>query len=145
LINNLLKKNVLKTSRISESTNKGRHITNQRELFVLENGGIIIDTPGMREIGVTENQDAVNTTFEDIFALSLRCKFPDCSHTTESGCAILEAIADGKIDIDKLDNFRKILKEQQRFQITLADKRRKEREVERLYKSIMKEKKKNKY
>jgi ribosome biogenesis GTPase len=145
LINNLLKKDILKTRTISRSTNKGRHVTSHRELFVLENGGIIIDTPGMRELGVTDNPDGIKTTFEEIISLSLKCKFPDCSHTIEFGCAVLEAMDKGEIDRETLENFRKIQKEQQRFQTTIADKRRKERESGRLYKSIMKDKKKNKY
>jgi ribosome biogenesis GTPase len=145
LINNLLKKNILKTGSISDSTNKGRHITSHRELFVLENGSIIIDTPGMKEIGVIDDTDAIRTTFEEIFSLSLTCRFPDCTHTTESGCAILEALADGRIDLKTLDNFRKIQREQQRFQTTIAEKRKKEREFGRMQKSVMKGKKKEKY
>ena len=145
LINNLLKKNVLKTGPISESTNKGRHITSHRELFVLDNGGIIIDTPGMKELGVIDNSDGLNTTFDDIFNLSLRCKFPNCTHSIESGCAVLEAKEKGIISRESLDNFRKILREQERFKITIAEKRRKEREFGKMGKSVMKEKKKNKF
>ena len=145
LINILLKKNVLKTGAISESTNKGRHITAHRELFVLDTGGIIIDTPGMKEIGVIENPEGIKATFEEIFNLSLNCKFSDCSHTNESGCAILDALEKGVIDSETFENFRKLLREQQRFQTTVAEKRRKERETGRLYKSIIKDKKKNKY
>lgn len=145
LINNLLKKNLIKTAPISESTNKGRHVTSHRELFVLENGGIIIDTPGMRELGVISNTEGVFTTFEEIFNLALKCKFTDCSHTGESGCAILKALDNGELDKETLENFRKIQREQSRFQTTLAEKRRRERETGRLYKSIVKEKKKSKY
>jgi len=145
LINNLLKKNVLKTGPISESTNKGRHITSHRELFVLDNGGIIIDTPGMKELGVIDNSDGLNTTFDDIFNLSLRCKFPNCTHSIESGCAVLEAKEKGIISRESLDNFRKILREQERFKITIAEKRRKEREFGKMAKSVMKEKKRNKF
>jgi ribosome biogenesis GTPase len=145
LINNLLKKEVLRTGTMSRSTNKGRHITSHRELFVLENGAIIIDTPGMRELGVTDNQEAVMSTFEDIFNLSLNCKFSDCTHTQESGCAILEALENEAISREALDNYRKILREQQRFQTSIAQKHKKEQLTGRLYKSIVKEKKKNKY
>ena len=145
LINNLLKKNILKTQSISESTNKGRHVTTHRELFVLENGGIIIDTPGMREIGVTDNQDGIKTTFEEIFDLSLKCKFTDCTHINEPGCAILEALNKGVINRKTLENYRKIQREQERFRITIAEKHKKEQETGRLYKSIIKDKKKNKY
>ena len=145
LINNLLKKNILKTGSISESTNKGKHVTSHRELFVLENGGIIIDTPGMKELGMIENSDGVRTTFEEIFNLSLSCKFPDCTHTMEAGCAILEALNYGSIDKETLENFRRIVREQQRFQSTIAEKRKKDREFGKMAKSILKDKKKEKY
>jgi ribosome biogenesis GTPase len=145
LINNLLKQNVLKTSAISESTNKGKHITSHRELFVLDNGAIIIDTPGMRELGIIENQDGIKTTFEEILNLSLKCRFPDCTHTNESGCSVIQALDEGKINKETLENFRKLQREQQRFQISVAEKHKKEQETGRLYKSIMKEKKKNKF
>lgn len=145
LINQLLKRDILKTGTISDSTNKGRHITSHRELFVLENGGIIIDTPGMRELGVIENQDGIKTTFEDIFSLSLNCKFPDCSHINEPGCAVLEALENGIIDRHTLENYRKIEREQQRFQTTIAEKRKKDKEFGKMIKSVLKEKKKNKY
>jgi len=145
LINNLLKKNILKTGAISESTNKGKHVTSHRELFVLENGGIIIDTPGMKELGMIENIDGVRTTFEEIFNLSLSCKFPDCTHTMEAGCAILEALNYGSIDKETLENFRRIVREQQRFQSTIAEKRKKDREFGKMAKSILKDKKKEKY
>ncbi len=145
LINNLLKKNVLKTGEISESTNKGRHITSRRELFVLDNGAIIIDTPGMKELGIVENEEGVRTTFEEIYNLSLKCKFPDCTHTVESGCAVAEALDKGVIDSETLENFRKIQREQKHFQTTIAEKRKKEREFGKMAKEIMKEKRKTKF
>jgi len=145
LINHLLKKDILKTGTISESTNKGRHITSHRELFVLENGGIIIDTPGMRELGVIDNQDGIKTTFEEIFSLTLKCKFPDCSHVNEPGCAVLEALEAGVVNRDTIDNYNKIQKEQERFQTTIAEKRKKDKEFGKMVKSVVKEKKKNKY
>ena len=115
LINNLLKNNLLKTGGISHSTNKGKHITDHRELFVLENGGIIIDTPGMRELGMTDNAEGIKTTFQDIYNLSLKCKFPDCRHINEAGCAIIEALNNESIDKDSFDNYQEIKKEQERF------------------------------
>jgi len=145
LINNLLKKNFLKTNEISQSTNKGKHRTEHRELFVLENGGIIIDTPGMRELGVTDNIEGLQTTFQDIFSLALKCKFSDCKHVNEKGCSVIEALQNGSIDNDSFDNFRKILKEQERFQITIAEKHKKDKQFGKMAKEIVKEKKKNKY
>ena len=127
LINNLLKNAVLKTGQISHSTNKGRHTTDHRELFVLENGGIIIDTPGMKELGMTDNSDGVATTFQEIHDLSIKCKFPDCRHINEAGCAVIMALTNGTIDKDSFDNYQKIQKEQERFQTTVAEKRKKDK------------------
>jgi len=145
LINNLLKKNMLKTGQISESTNKGKHITDHRELFVLENGGIIIDTPGMREVGMTDNAGGTETTFQEIYNLSLKCKFPDCKHVNEIGCAVIEAMNKGIIDKDSLNNFQKIQKEQDRFQATVAEKRRKDKAFGKMIKDYYKGKKRNEY
>jgi len=145
LINNLLKKDILKTREISRSTSKGKHTTEHRELFVLENGGIIIDTPGMRELGMTDNSEGNQTTFREIYNLTLKCKFSDCKHANEAGCAVIEALQNGTIDKDSLENFRKIRREQERFEATVAEKRKKERQFGKMAKEIMKEKKKNKW
>lgn len=138
LINNLLKKNILKTGQISHSTNKGRHITDHRELFVLENGGIIIDTPGMKELGMTDNTVGIITTFQEIFEISFKCKFPDCKHINETGCAVIEALNNGTIDKDSYDNYQKIQKEQERFQTTLAEKRKKDKAFGKMLKNYHK-------
>ena len=138
LINNLLKKNILKTGQISHSTNKGRHITDHRELFVLENGGIIIDTPGMKELGMTDNTVGIKTTFQEIFEISFKCKFPDCKHINETGCAVIEALNNGTIDKDSYDNYQKIQKEQERFQTTLAEKRKKDKAFGKMLKNYHK-------
>jgi ribosome biogenesis GTPase len=138
LINNLLKENILKTGLISLSTNKGRHITDHRELFVLENGGIIIDTPGMKELGMTDNTVGIKTTFQEIFEISFKCKFPDCKHINETGCAVIEALNNGSIDKDSYDNYQKIQKEQERFQTTLAEKRKKDKAFGKMLKNYHK-------
>jgi len=140
LINNLLKKNILKTGQISHSTNKGRHVTDHRELFVLENGGIIIDTPGMRELGMTDKTEGIKSTFQEIFDISLNCKFPDCKHFNEKGCAVIEALNNGTIDKDSYDNYKRIRKEQVRFQTTIAEKRKKEKVFGKMIKNYYKDK-----
>jgi ribosome biogenesis GTPase / thiamine phosphate phosphatase len=145
LINNLLKKNILKTGQISQSTNKGRHITDHRELFVLENGGIIIDTPGMRELGMTDIAEGIKATFQDIYNLSLQCKFPDCTHINEIGCAVIAALENGTIENDSYDNYQKIQKEQERFQASVAEKRKKDKVFGKMIKDYYKGKKKNEY
>ena len=143
LINNLLKKNILKTGEISHSTNKGRHVTDHRELFVLENGGIIIDTPGMKELGMTDNTEGTKTTFQEIFDVSFKCKFPDCKHINETGCAVIEALNNGSIDKDSYDNYQKIQKEQERFQTTVAEKRKRDKVFGKMIKNYHKDLKKN--
>jgi ribosome biogenesis GTPase len=138
LINNLLQKEVLRTGEISHSTNKGRHVTEHRELFVLGNGGIIIDTPGMKELGVTDDGDGITATFEDINELAQRCRFPDCRHVAETGCAVVEAVNNGTVSRDSYDNYLKIQKEQERFQTTIAEKRRREKQFGKLIKTYYK-------
>ncbi|MGE5457559.1 MAG: ribosome small subunit-dependent GTPase A, partial [Methanococcaceae archaeon] len=143
LINNLLKSEVQKTGSISESTGKGRHITGHRELFVLENGAIIIDTPGMKELGMTDNIDGIQATFDNIAGLALKCKFTDCRHIDEAGCAVLDALENGIIDGDSLSNFRKMLKEQEYFTSTEAEKRKKDHEFGKMVKKALNVKRKS--
>jgi ribosome biogenesis GTPase / thiamine phosphate phosphatase len=143
LINNLLKKNILKTAHISQSTNKGRHTSDHRELFVLDNGGIIIDTPGMKELGMTDSIEGIKTTFQEIFDLSLKCKFPDCKHVDENGCAVIDALNNGTINKESVDNFIKIQNEQRRFQTTIVEKHKKDKEFGKMVKNYKKDIKKN--
>ena len=143
LINNLLQKEVLRTGEISHSTNKGRHVTEHRELFILDNGGIVIDTPGMKEVGITDIEEGVKATFGDIFDLGKECRFPDCSHISEAGCAVLAALEDGSLDSKTYENYLKIRKEQERFQITLAEKRKRDKQFGKLIKNYFRDKNKN--
>jgi ribosome biogenesis GTPase len=145
LINNLLNKEQMKVSSISEQTSKGRHTTSHRELFVLDDGGVIIDTPGMRELGVTDKSQGLETTFSELAELAEQCKFNDCTHTNEAGCAILEALENGEIDEDALENFQKLKREQARFESSVREKRAKDKKLGKLYKNIQKEKQKRKF
>ena len=143
LINNLLQKNILRTGHISSSTNKGRHVTDHRELFILENGGIVIDTPGMRELGMADIAPGIITTFQDICDISARCKYPDCRHTDESGCAVIEALSSGIIDKDSYENYLKIQREQERYQTSVAERRRKDRAFGKMIRNYHKDIRKN--
>ena len=145
LINNLLKRNFLRTGEISLSSHKGKHTTDHRELIILDNGAIIIDNPGMRELGITDDNEGIKTTYQDILELSLKCRFPDCLHTDEDGCAVLGALRSGVIDAASLENFRKISREQALFNSTIAERRERDRKFGRMCKNIMKEKRKNKF
>lgn len=108
LINKLLGEEVLKTNGLS-SGDRGKHTTTGRELFLCPLGGVLIDTPGMREIGIDYGN--LDKSFEDIEKLSLECKFSDCSHTNEPGCKVIEAIEKGVIDKRRIDNYFKLRNE----------------------------------
>jgi len=124
LINSLLKREALRTGEISSSTNKGKHVTGPREVFVLDNGAIIIDTPGMKELGLTDDSEGLSTTFDDISQLTGKCRYPDCLHINEQGCAVIEAVENGTVDRESYENYLKMMKEQERFSTTVAEKRR---------------------
>lgn len=145
LLNNLSGKSLMETGHISDSVNKGRHITSHRELVVLENGGILIDNPGMREVGISDLSQGLETTFETIVKYAKNCKFKDCSHIHEKGCAILEAVNNGEIDHDSLKNFQKIERERSHFESSLSERRKKDKDFGKMIKGIQKERRKNKY
>ena len=143
LINNLSGKSRMKTGTISSSTSKGRHITSHRELIVLENGGILIDNPGMREVGMTDSESGIGITFDDISALAENCKFTDCTHTGELGCAVLEALENGKIDENSYENYLKIEREKEHFESKVAERRKKEKAFGKIIKNYKKYRNKN--
>jgi ribosome biogenesis GTPase len=145
LLNNLSGKQQMKTNTISASTNKGRHITSYRELLVLENGGILIDNPGMREVGITDSSGGLEKTFETIVQLSKNCKFKDCTHTTEIDCAVLEALNKGEIDGSSYENYLKMEKEKEYFESTVVEKRKKDKDFGKMIKHYKNKRKTNKY
>lgn len=110
LINKLLNKDILKTNSVDEN-DKGRHTTTHRELFVLEEGGVIIDTPGMRELGLMSAD--VDKSFSNIEELESQCKFSDCTHKNEPKCAVREAIEKGELDLDRLERYKKLKREEE--------------------------------
>ena len=108
IINYFLGKTILETDGL-RNDDKGRHTTTYRELFISQKGGIVIDTPGMREIGF-ESAD-ITRTFNDIDILAQQCKFNDCSHTNEPKCAVLNAIAEGNMSLERYDSYLKLRRE----------------------------------
>lgn len=138
LLNNLSGKSLMKTGDISKSTCKGRHITSHRELILLQNGGILIDNPGMREVGISDQTDGLETTFDAISRLSLECKFKDCTHTNEIGCSVLEAIQNGELDQSVLDHYQKMQKEKEYFETSVVEKRKKEKAFGKMIKNYHK-------
>lgn len=138
LLNNLSGKQLMQTNTISESTNKGRHVTSHRQLLVLENGGILIDNPGMREVGIADSKDGLEITFGEIIELSKDCKFKDCTHTTEVGCAVLKAVESGEIDRSSYENYLKMEREKEHFETTVAEKRKKDKAFGKMIKNYKK-------
>lgn len=111
IINRLLGENMLDTRETSELGDRGRHTTTNRELILLPEGGIVIDTPGMREFHILDVDESLDTTFADINDLAESCRFSDCTHTTEPGCAVLEAISNGTLKKERYNNYIKLKKE----------------------------------
>lgn len=145
LLNNLLGRERMKTESISKSTNKGRHTTTHRELIVLDNGGIIIDNPGIREVGIVDTNLGLENTFDKISILSLNCRFSDCTHTNEIGCSVLDALERGEIDKNSYKNYMKIKREKIIFESSVAERRKKDKDFGKMIKNYKKEISRNKY
>jgi ribosome biogenesis GTPase len=145
LLNRLSGKLLMKTREISSSVNKGKHTTSHRELVVLENGGIIIDNPGMRAVGITNTTEGLEITFESILDYSKDCRFNDCTHIHEKGCAILKAVENGEIDEEAYINFQKMEKEKIHFESNQIDRKKKDKNLGKMIKNIQKQRRNNKY
>lgn len=145
LLNNLSGKTLMKTDRISQSTNKGKHVTTHRELIVLEGGGILIDNPGMKEVGIVDSAGGLEITFDMIISLSKTCKFKDCTHTNEVGCSVLEAVENGTINKASYDNYLKMEREKAHFESTVEERRKKDKKFGEMLKNYKKDMKKNNY
>lgn len=143
LLNNLSGKTIMHTGAISESTHKGRHITSHRELIILEKGGIVIDNPGMREVGIADAGSGLEITFDKIMHLSRNCRFKDCKHLHETGCAVLEAVEKGEVDRASYENYLKMEREKAYFDSTLAERRKRDKVFGRMTKNFKKDMKKN--
>jgi len=138
LLNILLGEKRFDVREVRSNDGKGRHTTTQRQLILLANGSLLIDTPGMKELGNISAEEGIGKTFDEILRLADQCRFSDCTHTSEQGCAVLEAIESGLIDRNRYDNYIKISKESAFYQMSYQDKRRKDKAFGRMYKQVMK-------
>ena len=111
LINELVGRQIQKTAPVREHDSRGRHTTTHRELIVLESGGIVIDTPGMRELHLWDASGSLGNAFADVQTIVAQCHFSDCRHETEPGCAVREAMADGTLDPGRFENYVKMERE----------------------------------
>lgn len=136
ILNTLMGGSVAATATIREDDKKGRHTTTSRSLYRLPDGGVVIDVPGMRELKVADVGDALGAVFEDIGSLARQCRFADCRHGSEPGCAVREAIAAGQLDERRLENYRKLQRESARHTATLAQTRRSDREFARQVRQV---------
>ena len=141
LLNNLIHKELYKTQPIREKDGRGKHTTTRRELIVLENGSIVIDNPGMRELGIISMDSGLDDTFNEIAELSNQCRFKDCTHTVEKGCAILKAVEEGKISKERYNNYIKIYKESLYYEMSYYEKRQKDKKFGKFMHNYMKNKK----
>jgi len=138
IINGLVGRDVLETKVVS-GTGEGRHTTVRRELIVLENGAMVIDNPGMREFGVLGAEGGIDASYSDIVALAFQCRFRDCTHTNEPGCAVLKALETGEMDAEHYENFIKLRSESEYYQMSSAEKRKKDKDFGRFIKSAKKD------
>jgi ribosome biogenesis GTPase len=149
IINKLLGQEILKIREVRQKDSKGRHTTAKREMIVLPQGGVLIDTPGMREMQLWSASEGLRGTFADIEELAEKCRFSDCSHTQEKGCAVLAAVGAGEISEERYNSYMKLQRELKRLEIKqnkrsyLEEKRRVKkfhREINRIMKAKTEEK-----
>ncbi|MEO9802465.1 MAG: ribosome small subunit-dependent GTPase A [Reichenbachiella sp.] len=145
LLNYLSGQEQMKTGAISESIDRGKHVTSHRELVALDGGGILIDNPGMREVGIADASGGLDMTFDEIVALSADCKYKDCTHLHEEGFAILEALANGELEQNAYDNYLKMYKEKMHFEANQEEKKKRDKNLGKMIKQFKKARKQNKY
>ena len=141
LTNSLLGGDDIATQGIREDDAKGRHTTTGRAVHHLPSGAWLIDTPGMRELQLTDVQDGLEDVFADIIELSAACRFKDCQHETEPGCAVQKAIKAGDLDPARLARYRKLIREERFNSETLAERRARFKAFGKMVKSVTKDKK----
>jgi len=139
LINQLLGKETLETQAVS-GTGEGRHTTTRRHLVVLDNGALLIDMPGMRELGILSSGEGLDDSFTDIKVLIGQCRFADCSHSNESGCAIRKAIENGELNAAHYQSYLKLKAEAEFNEMSYVDKRKKDKAFGKKVKMVLKEK-----
>ena len=145
LLNNLLgDEDYLFTLPVRDKDGKGLHSTTWRELITLDNGALVVDTPGMRELGQLDVNDGINETFDDITALSAQCRFSDCSHVGTLGCAVIAAVENGEIPEARYNNFVRLMKEAAFHDQSMLEKRDQDKKLSRFYRSVQSSNRKKK-
>lgn len=137
LLNTLMGQQVQPTAAIREDDSKGRHTTTARSMHLMPSGGVLIDTPGMRELQLVDCEQGLSRVFADIDALAKQCRFRDCQHGSEPGCAVRHALETGQLDGRHLANYFKLLKEQSRNSASLQELRAKDRAFGKMVRSVL--------
>jgi ribosome biogenesis GTPase len=141
LLNNLIGDAIFTTKTVRKKDCKGRHATTYRQLTKLNCEAMLIDTPGMRELGNFSVETGIDETFTEITELSKRCQFNNCNHVNEKGCAVIEAVENGKMPEKRYQNYIKIKKESIYNEMSYLEKKQKDKQFGKLIKSVMKQKK----
>lgn len=141
LVNALAGQVLMETAAIREQDAKGRHTTTHRALHRLPTGGLILDVPGMRELKLGPLEDALSEVFKDIESLASQCRYRDCQHEEEPGCAIRVAIDDGRLTSRRLSNYRKLVREEAHHAATIAEQRHRQKEFGKTIKQHLDHKK----
>jgi ribosome biogenesis GTPase / thiamine phosphate phosphatase len=136
LLNSLAGDDVQVTGGIREADGRGRHTTSHRSLHLLPGGGLLLDSPGMRELKISDAEQGVTEMFDDVADLAAKCRFSDCAHEDEPGCAVRDAIAAGTFDERRLTNYRKLLREQARHAESIAEQRHRTRQFAKHVKRV---------
>ncbi|MCH8981091.1 ribosome small subunit-dependent GTPase A [candidate division KSB1 bacterium] len=139
LLNKLLGEDLFKTQEVREKDERGKHTTSRRQLITLKNGAMIIDMPGMRELGNIGVESGLQETFSDIVELANKCRFTNCTHLQENGCAVLSAVDDGSISQERYHNYIQMKKESAFNERSYLEKRRRDKKFGRFYKSVQKD------
>lgn len=141
LVNSLLGEQQQETATIREDDAKGRHTTTRRSLILLPQGALLLDTPGMRELQLENSEQGISATFNDIETLAKDCRFSDCAHKSEPACAVLQAIAQGRLEQRRLDNYHKLCKENALNSASLSERRASDKALGKFYKRTLKQSK----
>ena len=141
LLNNLIGESIFKTKTIREKDSKGRHATTYRQLIKLDCEAMMVDTPGMRELGNFSVETGIDETFTEITELSDKCQFNDCTHVNEKGCAVLKAVEDSQLSEKRYQNYIKMNKESIYNEMSYLEKRQKDKQFGKFCKTVMKHKK----
>jgi len=137
---NALGAELQKTGAIREDDAKGRHTTTHRTLLPLRNGAVLLDSPGMRGLGLADIGVGVAATFEDVVELAQHCRYKNCLHDSEPGCAVKEAVENNLLSPRRIENYNKLVAEQEHQIRTIAERRKKEKDTAKLHKRVQSQK-----